>query len=703
MKKHLGWILLVAVLSIAATVTTTDVLRFRATSLPSSCTTGEMRFDTLTQKIKLCVTNIWDDISGGGSASFVKWIDNFNAEDDASGWAAYKDAASAVPVDGTSGSPTVTITRTTSAGEFWDGEAGFKITKPASDVQGEGVSTDFTIEGGVSDSARVINVEIPYKVSSSNFTYGDLIAFVYNKDATILLGTCSNDQSGKFLQSLTFQKFICSFQTTGGSDDYRLIIHFATTNATAYNVFFEISRFTEDSSVNTEYTVEEDAIYQNWAGDGSTNTTIPYFTNTIKSSLSLLGTVSNSSVSGFSYTALRRHRVTFSFSMRGPGGTNFELGISKNSSQLTTSIGGITAADRVAYTGQSDALGGSNATFTGILEAGDVLRPHTDGGNSGAAAQVHLTILATSKTATVISTNELQKTAVFVRAVKTAQTHNSNGNWTDVTLTSTEDIFGALDGSTGIFTAPKNGTYIVTGSLAFAANATGRRGFRLADTSSNSLSRLAFIETTAALQIDVPMVGSIKMLRGEQFKLQGFQSSGGSLAYATGNETGSIMIYRKEDFTAWTNVSGSYQQIKYDTRAGNGSTNTQIPYFTNTTFSGQSGEPFFTAVNNSTLGNSFTILRRCKISMSFTASHSSSGEEFGISRNASALTSAGQFSGASNAIRLVQGLSTSDIPTTVSVTVQAEPGDVFRAHPNNGASNIGTATDWSVTVLATEI
>ena len=64
------------------------------------------------------------------------FVENGFGIEDVDGWAAYADAAGATPVDGTGGSPTTTVTRTTSAPLI--GDASILLTKPASDVQGEG-------------------------------------------------------------------------------------------------------------------------------------------------------------------------------------------------------------------------------------------------------------------------------------------------------------------------------------------------------------------------------------------------------------------------------------------------------------------------------------------------------------------------------------------------------------------------------------
>lgn len=82
---------------------------------------------------------------GGAGASDLnkEYVKNPKFESDASDYSAYADAAGSSPVDGTGGSPSVTITQTTSAP--LSGVASGLITKDAANRQGEGVSTDLLI------------------------------------------------------------------------------------------------------------------------------------------------------------------------------------------------------------------------------------------------------------------------------------------------------------------------------------------------------------------------------------------------------------------------------------------------------------------------------------------------------------------------------------------------------------------------------
>lgn len=150
-----------------------------------------------------------------------------------------------------------------------------------------------------------------------------------------------------------------------------------------------------------------------------------------------------------------------------------------------------------------------------------------------------------------------------------------------------------------------------------------------------------------------------------------------------------------------------YQYVGYDTRSGFGSTNLNIPNFTNTTFSTTVGSALLTAVgSNATLGSSFTALATCKVTMVYIFSHSGTGEGGGISLNGTGtvLTGVGGFAAAGVAVRRAYSASSAAllVMTTCTAVVIMAPGDILRPNSNNPA-NLGTASQWSVSVLAEEI
>lgn len=175
---------------------------------------------------------------GSGStsgSSGINYILNPDAESDVSGWAAYADAAAATPVDGTGGSPTVTITRTTTTP--LRGTGSFLLTKDAANRQGQGVSYAFTIASA--DKAKVLNVSFEYEVPSGTFVAGDssdLRIWVYDVTNSTLISVSPYTIQGNGTLS---NKFAGIFQTASNSTSYRLIIHCATTSASAYTFEFD--------------------------------------------------------------------------------------------------------------------------------------------------------------------------------------------------------------------------------------------------------------------------------------------------------------------------------------------------------------------------------------------------------------------------------------------------------------------------------
>lgn len=173
----------------------------------------------------------WVKLSVGGDAG-INYITNANAEQDVTGWSAYADAAGVVPVDGTGGSPTVTITRSTSSP--LRGVGSFLITKDASDRQGEGISIPFVIDSA--DQAKALIIGFDYNVASGTFVSGDssdIRVFIYDVTNSVLIQpapiTIQGNSSGT-------SKFIGTFQTASNSTSYRLILHCATTSASDYTL-----------------------------------------------------------------------------------------------------------------------------------------------------------------------------------------------------------------------------------------------------------------------------------------------------------------------------------------------------------------------------------------------------------------------------------------------------------------------------------
>lgn len=169
----------------------------------------------------------WATFSGG-----INYLSsNPDAEADTTGWATYADAAASSPVDGTGGSPSSTFTRSTSSP--LRGTASFLWTKSAANRQGEGFSYDFSIDA--SDKAKVLQISFDYLVSSGTYADSDMTIWIYDVTNAALIqpaGYTIQNVVGSMSQKATFQ-------SASNSTSYRLIVHTASTSASAYTLQFD--------------------------------------------------------------------------------------------------------------------------------------------------------------------------------------------------------------------------------------------------------------------------------------------------------------------------------------------------------------------------------------------------------------------------------------------------------------------------------
>ena len=126
-------------------------------------------------------------------------------------------------------------------------------------------------------------------------------------------------------------------------------------------------------------------------GYGSTNNKIRRFTNVVNNVGSDITYADSATLGGtFTVNTDGVYSVSFSDNFNAAG----NLGLSLNSTQLTTGISGITAADRLSIS-TTPANQYTNVVSAVIYaNAGDVIRAHNDGAASGATtpARSHFTI-----------------------------------------------------------------------------------------------------------------------------------------------------------------------------------------------------------------------------------------------------------------------------------------------------------------------
>lgn len=169
----------------------------------------------------------WATFSGG-----VNYISsNPDAEADTAGWATYADAAGALPVDGTGGTPATSFVRT--AVTPLRGSGSFYWGKSANNRQGEGFGFAFTIDSA--DQAKVLQIGFDYKVDSGTYASGDLAVYIYDvTNAQVIQPTGFAIQG-----AIGAMKHLATFQTNSNSTSYRLIVHTASVSASAYAMYFD--------------------------------------------------------------------------------------------------------------------------------------------------------------------------------------------------------------------------------------------------------------------------------------------------------------------------------------------------------------------------------------------------------------------------------------------------------------------------------
>lgn len=152
------------------------------------------------------------------------------------------------PMNGTGGTATgLTFTRSTVNPIV--GNASFLLTKDAIGREGEGVSTDFTIDN--LNKGTVLEVSFSYD-SSSGLVVGansDITVWIYDITNAVLIPIGPTDTIKG--PTGTVVTFVGTFTASTTSLDYRLIFHVSTPDATAWSFQLDDVVVTDDVSIVT--------------------------------------------------------------------------------------------------------------------------------------------------------------------------------------------------------------------------------------------------------------------------------------------------------------------------------------------------------------------------------------------------------------------------------------------------------------------
>ena len=177
----------------------------------------------------------WAAAGGGGSGSGeINYISNPDAETNADDWNTYDDGASATPVDGTGGSPS-TLTFTAQSSHVIRGGQSFKLAKSAANGQGEGISTDFTIDKA--DPNKLLKISFQYNTDLT-YTDEDIKVYIYDVTSATLITPADNGIIGVDKVDASSGSRTIGWASTD-SVSYRLIFHQTTTNASTADFYFD--------------------------------------------------------------------------------------------------------------------------------------------------------------------------------------------------------------------------------------------------------------------------------------------------------------------------------------------------------------------------------------------------------------------------------------------------------------------------------
>ena len=175
--------------------------------------------------------------SAGIGGSGQNFITNGNAEVGATtGWATYNDGT-AKPVDGTGGTVTNLTLGVTATNPIMGTES-FQVVKAAANIQGEGISYDFTIDEN--SLARIQQVSFPICIVSGAMAQGDWTLWIYDKTNGVMIQPVAYQfPSAVVGANPLIYTVSATFQTNINSTSYRLIMHCATTSASALTWNFD--------------------------------------------------------------------------------------------------------------------------------------------------------------------------------------------------------------------------------------------------------------------------------------------------------------------------------------------------------------------------------------------------------------------------------------------------------------------------------
>jgi hypothetical protein len=473
---------------------------------------------------------VWSAAPSGG----VNYLSAGTDGDSIASWVTYADAAATSPVDGTGGSPSSTFAVSTDSSIR--GTTNFLWTHSAANRQGEGFSTNFTIDP--SDKGKVIQCSFEYLVASGTYADDDLQFWIYDVTNAVLIQPAPY----KLKNSGIIEKFAFEFQTSSSSTSYRLIAHVATTTAAAYTIRFDNWNLGPQAKLYGSPVT--DWVSYTPTGTWSTNTTYTGKYRRVGDSAEFEIQVA---VTGAPTSADLN--------------VNLPSGMSIDTAKLVagSATQGAGTVDNAVYGVGSALVAGARYRVSVALVSATAVRPRT-GADAGSGFQADNTTITQASPATwasgntvifnfkvpivgwsssVVMSNDAATNVVAFQANGSASVPSAS---IDVLWTTTSMSSGSYNAATGEWTVPVAGDYLVqfntgvTTTGGHSVNQYNNPTLKLDGT--NVLSGLKYVESTSVQTFVAGNSGVVRgVLAGQKFKLNESSNISGTLSLTGATST----------------------------------------------------------------------------------------------------------------------------------------------------------------------
>jgi hypothetical protein len=519
---------------------------YKQIATPANPASGDMKLYPKSDGNFYKLDDLGNEIQiGGAGAGGINHIDNPDFEIATTGYSAYADVAGVAPVDGTGGSPTVAINRTTVVGEVLRETASGEIEKDAANRQGEGVSYDFTIDE--TDKYSIQRISFDYK-TSVNFADGDIRIYIYDVDNGNVIELTQRD----LFAVSTNGNYIGEFQATN-ADDYRLIWHVSSTNASAYDVFID----------NVQVGPRELA-------KGTIKTYLGSYTPSVTASVSpTKGTVVYDLAHYWRDGDMLEVHYYYQQSVAGTAGTgtyeySFPPGLSVDSNKtqvINTTVldptNGLYSSAQIFATDIGNVEGFVQLTDTNTFAIGfsnETTAPqlinqsgNADFGNTQLFIQASFRVPIQGWDTNATLSSDFGNRTIATKAYRSAAlTHTSSGSYQKVPLDAVDfDTSGAWSSVNGRIDILESGQYSVDGSINIAT-ISDTAAVQCAIYINGVVQAFGTFSASGVTTVQVSQCSSIFDLnKGDYVELFGFQNDSASEAYNVGATTQNYLTVHK--------------------------------------------------------------------------------------------------------------------------------------------------------------